>query len=196
MEEEYLSLYEPVDEFQLERNKITHNNYEKLKTSHCNHEEYQQPQSVTTQRDYSEKIHIDIELQLIKKDMRRVKTCFCIGGLIMLVLVTVSLITLIALSIRVSKKSVNVTRIKEINTIGNGSVYIPNDIASVRVFEDCFQESVNCSFSKVDEGIWLSCATDNLNLNKKVSLTRFIIHTVLSRKYAPLFFANQHRLHV
>ena len=196
MEDDYLPLYEVVDNDNKD-NPAINSAYERLvNDANSVQEEYELPQSDTSYVRYPAYSEIATEIQKLKQNSRHLKMIFLIGGVVMFMILIIIVCIFAGMWIRFGRNFAQVQKsiIKEKgdkhpeHDQGNLTEWVDylqrtltkqidvlreahHALGSQGSFQNCSQETTACNFTYHSSILrrWLYCDTPNLQTHKTVS---------------------------
>ena len=195
MEDDYLPLYEVVDNDNKD-NPANNSAYERLiNDANSAQEEYELPQSDTSYVRYPAYSEIATEIQKLKQNSRHLKMIFLIGGVIMFMILIIIVCIFAGMWIRFGRNLAHVQKsiIEEKgdkhpeHDQGNLTEWVDyvqrtltkqidvlreayRALGSQKSFQNCSQETTACNFTyRSSLRSWLYCDTPNLQTHKTVS---------------------------
>ena len=157
MEDDYLPLYEVVDDDNTDNpNGIANNSaYERLvNDANSVQEEYQLPQSDTSYVRYPAYSEIATEIQKLKQNSRHLKMIFLIGGVVMFMILIITICIFAGMWIRFGR---NLTHVQKSTLGSQGS------------FRKCSQETTACNFTA-------RCSEENLMKGRLITIITHYYH--------------------
>ena len=186
MDEEYLPLYEVVDHSdQVNTAQDSRNKYEKLNAADtCVQEEYQQPHSSTRYDQYLEDSETITEILLMKRNLKCIKLVFVTTGLVALVFVVATVVTITAVSTSFAKHTAATfsSLVEQVDALNLDVDGLTNSHQAVNTFENCSQEITSCNFTSLNSDTLWYCDTRKLYIHKEVRKLLILVtcmHTAL-----------------